>query len=80
LRKPYASLPTVLITRLVPSEPALVIPVRMNARISGHQVCTVVARRSSSGRPDSAHRVVEPVQQVGDVLTVRIGAGQCEQV
>lgn len=44
----------VLMTRLVPSEPALVIPVCRNAGISGHHVSTVAARRFSSGR--SAHR------------------------
>jgi hypothetical protein len=48
----------VLITRLVPSDPALVIPVWMNARICGHQVSTVVARRCSSGRPESSRSLV----------------------
>ena len=38
----------VLMTRFMPSEPALVTPVWMNARISGHQVEMVVARRSNS--------------------------------
>lgn len=56
LRKPQASRATVLMTRLVPSEPALVMPVRMNTRIWGHQAYTVVARRSSSGRSALAQR------------------------
>jgi hypothetical protein len=47
----------VLITRLVPSLPALVTPEWMNARISGHQVDTVVARRWSSSSPESAQVV-----------------------
>lgn len=41
-----------LMTRLVPSEPALVMPVCRNVRICGHQVCTVLARRASSGRSE----------------------------
>ena len=44
----------VLMTRLVPSDPALVMPVVMNARISRHQVLIVVARRSNSGSPEAA--------------------------
>ena len=45
-----------LVTRLVPSDPALVMPVSRKARISGHQAETVLARRSSSDSPEAVHR------------------------
>ena len=56
-------------TRQVPSEPALVIPVCGNARISGHQVWMVVAKRPCSGSGVGA-AAVEPVQQVAELFLV----------
>ena len=66
----------VLMTRLVPSLPALVTPVWRKARISGDQVDEVVARRWSSAGPESADGV-EPGEPVGDEGAV--GAGACER-
>lgn len=43
-----------MIARLIPSLAALVTPVVIAARIWGHQVETVVARRCISGRPLAA--------------------------
>jgi hypothetical protein len=54
LRQPKAQRAPVLISRLIPSEAAFVTPVVIAARICGHQVDTVVARRSISGRPLAA--------------------------
>ncbi|WP_157570864.1 hypothetical protein [Microtetraspora malaysiensis] len=51
---------------------ALVMPVWMNARISGRQVSTVPASGSGSGRPEAA--------PVGDDGTGGMGARQREQV
>nr|WP_245714896.1 hypothetical protein [Micromonospora inyonensis] len=67
-------------TRLVPSEPALVIPVIRNAWMCGHQVTMVVARRWRSGRSVAAQRAIEAVQQSVDVFPVRLGVGDGEQV
>jgi hypothetical protein len=41
-------------TRLVPSEPEFVTPVRIATRFSGHQVETVVTNRAISGKSDAA--------------------------
>ena len=43
-----------MISRLIPSEAAFVIPVVIAAQIWGHHVDTVAARRSISGRPEEA--------------------------
>ena len=57
LRKPQATRLTCLTSRLRPSVRALVSPVCRNARMAGHQVSIVVARRWSSGMLVSAHQL-----------------------
>jgi hypothetical protein len=69
----------VLMTRLVPSEPALVMPVVRVASMSGHQVWMVVASQWSSGRSEAAQRCRNGAG-VGGVFAVRLGASDGEQV
>jgi hypothetical protein len=69
-----------LITRLVPSEPALVTPVCRNASISGHHVSTGGDQAFQLGQAGDGATAVELVEPAGDLAAIGAGAGQREQI